>query len=98
MTRMLQWQRDLDPQELLDWDCDWENDLGVDTILSSTWRFDSQNADGALSKSSPSATNTVAKIWLTGGTPGVTYRLINTIVTTASRTFERTVQIRVIQR
>ena len=66
-----------------------------DTISTSTWTFDTNNADSALVKSTPTKTDTTTTIWLSAGTSGVIYGIRNTIVTNGSRTFERTAKITV---
>jgi hypothetical protein len=95
MSRYLIWERSLDPQETVDYSINWANDLGNDTIGTSTWTFDANNADAALVKSTPTKTNTTTTIWLNGGTSGVVYGIRNTIVTVGARTFERTAKITV---
>ena len=95
MSRYLIWERSLDPQETIDYSIDWSGDLGVDTINTSTWTFDANNADGLLVKSNPTRTATTTTIWLSAGTSGVAYGIRNTIVTTGARTFERTAKITV---
>ena len=74
MSRYLIWERSLDPQETVDYSINWSNDLGRDTISTSTWTFDANNADAALVKSTPTKTNTTTTIWLSAGTSGVSLR------------------------
>ena len=95
MSRYLIWERSLDPQETVDYSINWANDLGDDTISTSTWTFDANNADAVLVKSSPTKTDTTTTIWLSAGTSGVVYVIRNTIVTAGARTFERTAKITV---
>ena len=95
MSRYLIWERSLDPQETVDYSIDWANDLGADTISTSTWTFDVNNADNVLVKSSPTLTSTTTTIWLNAGTSGVVYGIRNTIITAGARTFERTAKITV---
>jgi hypothetical protein len=95
MSRYLIWERTLDPQETVDYSINWANDLGSDTISTSTWTFDVANTDTALVKSNPTKTDTTTTIWLNGGTNGVVYSIRNTIVTAGARTFERTAKITV---
>ena len=73
----------------------WSNDLGDDTISTSAWTFDVNNADAVLVKSNPTNDTTTTTIWLSAGTSGVVYGIRNTIVTAGSRTFERTAKITV---
>lgn len=95
MSRLLIWERTLDPQETMDYSIDWQNDLGADTISTSVWTFATDNPDSVLIKSNPTGTSTTATIWLTGGTSGVVYGIRNTITTAGGRTFERTARITV---
>jgi len=48
-----------------------------------------------LTKDSDTSTTTTATIWLSGGTSGVTYRIVNHIVTAAGREDDRSIYIRV---
>lgn len=82
-----------DPEAVLDYEVDWSDWLDTDTIASSTWTV----ADG-ITKDSDSNTTTTATIWLSGGTAGTTYELLNHIVTNAGREDERTVKITVKQK
>ena len=95
MSRYLIWERSLDPQETVDYSINWYNDLGDDTISTSTWTFDMNNADSALVKATPTKTDTTTTIWLSAGTSGAVYGIRNTITTAGSRTFERTAKITV---
>lgn len=95
MPRHLIWERTLDPQETVDYSINWLNDLGSDTISTSTWTFDADNPDAVLVKSNPTKTDTTTTIWLSAGTSGKTYSIRNTITTAGARTFERTAKITV---
>ena len=44
------------------------------------------------------STNTLAKVWLGGGTPNQSYRVVNSIVTFEGREEDRTIVVRVTQR
>ena len=67
--------------EVLDFQHDLSAELGTDTISTSAWVVDT-----GLTVDSNSRTDTVATIWVSGGTNGQTYGLINTAVTVAGRT------------
>lgn len=84
-----------DPQEVLDYTVDWgANILATgETISTSTWTVPS-----GITKDSDSKTSTTAVIWLSGGTADTDYDLTNKIVTSGSRTFERTITIGVRQK
>lgn len=89
---------DKDPDEFLDYQLDWSARLASgETISTSTWTFDAGNADAALIKSLPSIGSpaTTTKIWLDVGTLGLTYKLINSVVTSGSREMDQTVRIRI---
>lgn len=76
--------------EELDYVFDWSGELGADTISSSGFIA----ADG-LTVESDSNTDTTATVWLSGGTAGTVYKVVNTIITAAGRTLVKTVELRV---
>lgn len=80
-----------DPNAVLDYTVDWEDWLGSDTIATSTWPV----VPAGITEDSTSNTTTEATIWLSGGTAGVTYTLVNRIVTVGLRTDDRTIYITV---
>ena len=77
-----------DPQAVLDYQINWASWLGVDTISTSTWTLPT-----GITKASDTRTTTTTTIWLSGGTDGSSYNLVNTIVTAGGRTEERTITI-----
>jgi hypothetical protein len=84
-----------DPSAVLDYGVDWTDWLDGDTISTSTWTVPS-----GITKDSDSKTTTGTIIWLSGGTLGESYVLVNRIVTTNSpaRTDERTIVVRIEQK
>lgn len=85
-----------DPDEIADYSLNWAGNatqpgrtLG-DVIQTSTWIV-----PVGLVKNSDSFTATTTTIWLSGGTEGVTYKLINRILTTGGRTWDQTVKLKV---
>lgn len=73
----------LDPQELKDYDIEWATLLAGETetaISSSTW---GASVPPGLTVNSSTLSDTRTTVWVSGGTPGVTYGLTNHIVTTA---------------
>lgn len=70
------------------------------TISSSTWTVpsgiteDSNNTNIVSMRGITYPVNTVATIWLSGGTPGEDYKLINQIVTSDGRTLDHTIIIK----
>jgi len=81
-----------DPNAVLDYEIDWgTNYLEVgETISTSTWI-----ADSGITVDSNTKTSTTATVWLSGGTAGTAYNVTNRIVTSASRTDDRTIKISV---
>ena len=93
-----QWVKD--PNAVLDYKNDWadggDNDgadddpgwLQGDIISASSWTVPS-----GVTEDSNSFTGTVATIWVSGGTAGEVYRLVNRIVTAGGRTEDRTITL-----
>lgn len=82
-----------DPDAILDYAVDWATWLGSDTIATSAWVVPS-----GITEVSDTNTSTVAVIWLSGGTAGSTYNIVNRITTAGGRTEDRTIVIRVQER
>ncbi len=93
-----QWHKD--PNAVLDYKIDWadggDNDgtasdpgwLQADTISASTWTVPS-----GITKDSDSFSDTVTTAWISGGTAGEVYKLVNRIVTAGGRTEDRTITL-----
>lgn len=81
-----------DPNAVLDYQIDWSKWLArfSDTISASEWVV-----PAGITMNSETNTNTVATIWLSGGTAGQDYRLTNRITTTQGRTQDKTITIHV---
>lgn len=79
-----------DPQAVLDYVIDWSDWLDGDTITASQWTV----PDG-IEKDSDTHTTTAATIWLSGGTLGETYSVVNHITTVAGRENDQTIRIKV---
>jgi len=79
------WEDPKDPDELLDYMVDWLKPLAGDLITSSEWTLPT-----GVVGSQESFTTTSATIWLSGGTAGKDYELINRITTAAGRIREQT--------
>ena len=77
-----------DPQDVLDYQIDWSDWLGTDTISTSAWTVET-----GITKDSDTYSDTIAVIWVSGGTAGTSYELVNHIVTTAGREADRTITI-----
>ena len=87
-----------DPQERLDYSLKWEKELTRvnDTIFDSFWRI--EDDDDTLLMDGHGVSGYIAYVWLTGGTHGTTYKLVNTINTNQGRIYERTVSLQVMHR
>ncbi|MCK5783867.1 MAG: hypothetical protein KAH06_05430 [Desulfobacterales bacterium] len=77
-----------DPNAVLDYQADWSDWLGDDTISTSDWILPT-----GIIEDSATNTTTTATIWLSGGTAGTSYTLVNRIVTAGGRTEDRTITI-----
>jgi len=91
----LTWAAAKDPNEVLDYEIDWAGSASVpgrtygDVITVSTW-----TVPAGLTKDSDSHSDLVCTIWLSGGTAGENYELLNRIVTTGGRTHDQTVKLK----
>lgn len=86
-----------DPSAVLDYSIDWaawlEETSPIDTISTSTWTVQS-----GITQDSESETASKATVWLSGGTAGAIYEVVNRIVTAAGRTDDRTLYIQVMDK
>lgn len=83
-----------DPSAVLDYAIDWATWLGAtDTISASSWTVPS-----GITRDSDSSTGTKATIWLSGGTAGKRYEIVNSITTADGRQDHRTIVIVVSER
>ena len=83
-----------DPNAQLDWQFNWSDWLEVGETISSA----SFIVDDGLTTDSTGHDDTVATIWVSGGTAGNVYRVTNRVVTSADRTDDRSINIRVTER
>lgn len=82
-----------DPGSTLDYQIDWSAWLETgDTIESSTWVV-----PAGLTEVSDSATDDATTVWLSGGTAGASYTVVNQITTTGGRITERSIEIRMVE-
>jgi len=79
-----------DPDSILDWEFNWTSWLAGDTISTSTWVVPS-----GITKDSDTKTTITTTIWLSSGTDGTDYELVNRIDTAGGRTKEWTLLVRV---
>jgi hypothetical protein len=85
-----------DPNAELDYTVNWAAFLNGDTIATvggSTWTV----PDGIVNEQDTKTTTTTT-IWLSGGTVGTKYALLNRIFTTGGRTDDRTIYVKVKQK
>lgn len=74
-----------DPDSVLDYGTDWTSWLGQDEVLAnSIWIV-----PNGITKTTDTMTASVATIWLSGGTTGETYVVVNRITTNQGRTEDR---------
>jgi hypothetical protein len=85
------WERTKDPNEVVDYDITWADQMTdlSDTIATSTWTVPS-----GITKDSSSNTTTRTKVWLSGGTAGETYTLLNRITTAGGRTLDQSIKLK----
>jgi hypothetical protein len=83
-----------DPDAVLDYGFDWSDWLAVgETIKTSTWTVPT-----GITKDSSANSTTATSVWISGGTAGQTYEIVNRIITSAGRTEDRTISLLVLQR
>ena len=82
-----------DPNATLDFVFDWTAWLAGDTISTSAWA----PLPSDLTAASTSNTTLTATIFVSGGTPGRTYRLRNRIVTAGGRTEDQTAELVILE-
>ena len=91
---MLTNQYTKDPSAILDWAYDWTDWLAAaETITDHTI-----TADTGITVDSSTEDAGIVTVWLLGGTAGVNYKVACLITTSAGRTDERTIWIKVTDR
>lgn len=83
-----------DPSAVLDYVFDWSDWLATGEVISSHVI----TVDTGLTKDSSSEASGIVTVWLSGGTAGTNYKVACKIVTSAGRTDERTMWIKVADR
>ena len=82
-----------DPESVIDFTINWAATLAEsspsDEISTSAW-----TADQAMVVDSDTNTTTTTTVWVSGGTRWKYANLVNTVVTTAGRTYERTITVK----
>ena len=85
-----------DPSDVDAYVINWTDALpSSETISTSAWTISPSGGTTPLTKDSQDLTgaNLKTRIWLSGGVNGVIYTITNTIVTSNSRTLQRSVQL-----
>ena len=83
-----------DPSAVLDYVFDWTGWLATgETITDYTI-----TADTGITVDSPTEDDGKVTVWLSGGTAGINYKVACKITTSAGRTDERTIWIKVVER
>lgn len=83
-----------DANAVLDWEFDWSDWLDAGETISSH----TMTVGTGLVKDSSANSTTAVTVWLSGGTSGTTYTVTCRVVTSASRTDERSIAIAVTDR
>jgi hypothetical protein len=78
--------------EVLDFQINYSDLLGTDTISNSTW---GNSVPSGLTKGSSSNNTTTTTLWASNGTADQEYTVLNTIQTAGGRTFTRDLRIRI---
>jgi hypothetical protein len=86
---------DKDPDDIDAFSLDWSTRLASETIASSLWVIDPADGATPLTNESQSNTTAITTIWLSGGVEDESYALTNRITTTAGRTLDQTVRLKV---
>ena len=81
-----------DPSAVLDYKFDWSSWLASGETISS--HTITPESGITVDSSSITDTSTSVTVWLSGGSAGIKYDVTCQIVTSASRTDERTIQVR----
>lgn len=80
------------PQATLDYGSDWTAWLGEDTISESTWQIE----PAGLIAEEESDDGKITVIWATGGTVGITYKMVNDITTVEGRRDQRAIYLTIV--
>ena len=82
-----------DPQEVLDYTIDWSARIDDNDVIE-TSTFTLVSGSG-LTLGSQSNDDTSTTVWLSAGTLGTTYEILNHIITEDGREMEQTVKIKI---
>ena len=88
----LTWPAVKDPDEVKDYRFDWASILGDDdTISTSDWSI---STGSGLTIDTETTDGTETVVWLSDGTDGTTYTLLNRITTTGGRTYDQSARLK----
>ena len=90
-----------DPSAVLDWAYNWNDSSGGKTPWLATGETITDHtitADTGITVDSSTESDGKVTVWLSGGTAGINYKVACLITTTAGRTDERTIWIKVTDR
>ena len=94
-----------DPSAILDWAFDWKPLTHGVSGATSDWLATGETitdytitADAGITVNSSAEDAGVVTVWLSGGTAGINYKVACLITTSAGRTDERTIWIKVVER
>ena len=98
-----------DPEAVLDYSFDWSNWLDStstpkETISTQTvtvptgLTLDTSSITDGTNDAGTSMTDSVVQAWISGGTAGINYKVACLVTTSAGRTDERTMWIKVVER
>jgi hypothetical protein len=79
-----------DPDEVVDLSFDWTKELDGDTISTSTWP-----AVVGITQATPSKDDMTTTTWVSAGSAGTDYRIVNRVVTAGGRTLEGSITVAV---
>lgn len=82
-----------DASDVLSYTMNWASTLATSETISTSVMTPATG----LTKDSESNTTTAATIWVSGGTDGTSYEVVNTITTNQGRTYQRTFRVKVTQ-
>lgn len=87
-----------DPEAVLDYSFNWNNTTSPWLATGETISSYTVTVPTGITKDSDSQASGVVTVWLSGGTAGTNYRVECKIVTSAGRTDERSIWIKVTNR
>jgi len=87
-----------DPSAVLDYVFDWTEWLATGETIAETITDHTITADTGITVDSSAESDGKVTVWLSGGTAGINYKVACLITTTAGRTDERTIWIKVVER